>query len=102
MIRKIRNEFAHTAESVSFDTQSIADRCRSLRFSYHTEEASLRSHFTAAVHGVLSRIHVAYIQSSYLEGREADQPSEEAKGEHRKMLDQLMKTLNQASDEYEH
>ena len=31
IIRRIRNEFAHTMEIISFETQSVSNRCRNLR-----------------------------------------------------------------------
>ncbi len=50
LIRKIRNEFAHTESPVNFETGSIADRCHCL---YHASRVSkkigdIRSQFTSA------------------------------------------------------
>ena len=55
-IRSIRNEFAHHAELVSFDSQSVADRCRNLQFSFHKRENRPRGHFTAAASGILAML----------------------------------------------
>ena len=57
LIRKIRNDFGHTADLITFDTPSIAQRCTEL---YHVSNLPLgsppRRLFTSASLGVLSRI----------------------------------------------
>jgi DNA-binding MltR family transcriptional regulator len=57
MIRKIRNDFAHHASLISFDTQEMTNRCKTLSFSYHTKDGRPRAHFTAAVSGILALLH---------------------------------------------
>ena len=51
LIRKIRNDFAHTVK-VSFDDSAVADRCRELSFSakdYDEVVVSIRGKFQSAV-----------------------------------------------------
>lgn len=50
LIRKIRNEFAHTANSVNFETDSIADRCQCLHHAskFSRETKNYRSEFISA------------------------------------------------------
>ena len=64
LIRKIRNEFAHSAENISFESDAIANRCRELQYSYHEPDQRPRGHFTASVCGVLATIQMTGLQSS--------------------------------------
>lgn len=56
IIRKIRNEFAHSWKKVSFEDQKITDLCNNLPWSGPTvleEAASPRTHFEFAVSALL-------------------------------------------------
>jgi DNA-binding MltR family transcriptional regulator len=64
IVRRIRNEFAHRADSISFSDPAIADRCNALRFSLRDKNASPRAHFTSAIFALLALIHEATIDSS--------------------------------------
>lgn len=55
-IRSIRNEFAHHAELLSFDDQSIRDRCNNLTHNWREKGAPARTKFTAAIAALLVRI----------------------------------------------
>jgi hypothetical protein len=92
-IRKIRNDFAHDATLISFDSQSVADRCRNLAFSYHLSEGRPRGHFTAAAAGILGKIHVATLESVAPKQKPDDQPSEAEKEVGRKQAENTMKKL---------
>jgi hypothetical protein len=54
LIRTIRNEAAHNANPVSFDSSEISDRCKELRGSspdkLRLETSTPREHFVAVVH----------------------------------------------------
>lgn len=63
IIRRIRNEFAHRANSISFSDPAIASRCNELRFSLRDKNASPRAHFTSAIFALLGLIHEATIDS---------------------------------------
>lgn len=78
-IRKIRNDFAHEAGLISFDSQSIADRCRNLGFSYHSRDARPRAHFTSAASGILATVHVMSFASVAPKARPDDRPTEAEK-----------------------
>lgn len=78
-IRKIRNDFAHDATILSFDTQSIADRCRNLGFSYHEPAARPRAHFTSAASGLVAKIHGLTIKAERPAPKPDDRPSETEK-----------------------
>lgn len=56
VIRAIRNDFAHHAEEMTFDTQSVRDRCTNLVHQWHEAGAESRGKFTAAVSGLLASI----------------------------------------------
>ncbi len=95
-IRGIRNDFAHYPEIISFQNQSISDRCRNLSFSYHQKEAEPRSHFTAAVLGVLAQIHSVTLTTIAHTEKPDDSPSEADKEEHRKRVEAIMKEVEKA------
>jgi DNA-binding MltR family transcriptional regulator len=56
LIRKIRNDFAHSAENLTFETEKVANRCKELQYTYHDKKQRPRGHFTAAVCGILATI----------------------------------------------
>jgi len=86
LIRKIRNDFAHSAENLTFDTEKIANRCKELQYSYHESDQRPRGHFTAAVCGILSTIEMTGLQSVAPAERSDDIPSEEEKEELRNQV----------------
>lgn len=78
-IRKIRNDFAHDATIISFETQSIADRCYNLGFSCHEPDGSPRGHFTAAASCILGTLHALTLKVERPPMKPDDRPSEEEK-----------------------
>jgi DNA-binding MltR family transcriptional regulator len=92
-IRKIRNDFAHDVALISFDSQSIADRCRNLAFSYHIGKARPRAHFTSAASGILGKIHMVTLLSAAPEEKRDDRPAEAEKEAGRRRAQDLMKDL---------
>lgn len=97
-IRDIRNDFAHKVETISFQTQSIRDRCKNLSFSYHEKDADPRAHFTAAVLGVLAQIHGATLTTTPHTEKPDYSPSEAEKAEHRKRLEEIVRETKAESD----
>lgn len=87
-IRKIRNDFAHDARLISFNTQSIADRCRNLAFSYHQKEGDPRGHFTSAASGILAKLHILTLTSAAPVEVPDDRPSEAEKEKGRKQAEE--------------
>ena len=62
ILRKIRNEFAHTSDPIDFNTPSIADRCKSLYYSGEAcTDQSPRDCFTRAMLGIDGSIYVDLI-----------------------------------------
>lgn len=61
LVRKIRNDFAHSAEALSFSTTSIHQRCAELTLSYHEKNVMPRNMFTACVSGLASTITVRHL-----------------------------------------
>jgi DNA-binding MltR family transcriptional regulator len=95
-IRGIRNDFAHHATIISFDDQSIADRCRNLQFSYHEKkEARPRAHFTAAACGILAMVQMTGLKSKAPDAKPDDRPSEEEKAAARKQAMESVKALEE-------
>lgn len=93
-IRKIRNDFGHKPELISFDTRTIADKCRCLKYSYHQVKNKPRDHFTASVLGVLAHIHVAILTAQAPKEMEDKPPNDEKKEGHRKIIAELFKEIN--------
>lgn len=61
MIRKIRNEFGHRVETISFEDQEFRSRCESRQNSNVPEDASSRQKFSNTCYGVLSVIDAAIV-----------------------------------------
>ncbi len=79
LIRKIRNDFAHSAGNLTFDTEKIANRCKELQYSYHSADQRPRGHFTAAVCGILSTVQMTGLQSVAPHEKPDKIPTEEEK-----------------------
>lgn len=78
-IRKIRNDFAHDASVITFETQSIAARCRNLGYSYHEATARPRAHFTASASRILGILHRLTVSANRPTEKPDDRPSEAEK-----------------------
>jgi DNA-binding MltR family transcriptional regulator len=63
-IRSIRNDFAHHAATIDFDSQSIRDRCSNLVIIWHSKDSRPRAKYTASVSGVLAKIHAETVLAS--------------------------------------
>jgi hypothetical protein len=94
IIRNIRNDFAHHADMISFEDQSIRDRCKNLSFSYHESHAEPRSHFTAAVLGILARLHAETLNSTAPIEQPDDSPKDTDKVAHRNENKRLYDALS--------
>ena len=57
LLRRIRNEFAHSPAALSFEEQAIANRCRELKFVVFDADLPARRRFIRALLGVLGTIH---------------------------------------------
>lgn len=93
IIRGIRNEFAHHAELISFDDQSIADRCRNFQFSYHKQQNRPRAHFTAAVSRILAMLHSTGLNSLAPTVKPDDRPTKAEKDAARAQAEQTVQDL---------
>ena len=58
LIRKIRNEFGHRSEPITFNNPEISNRCRELITSWFEREAEPRGRFVNSVMAVLAHIHI--------------------------------------------
>lgn len=67
LVRKIRNEFAHLSENVTFEKPEIASRCKELYFNGMSGSVSPRSMFTRAMMGLLGLIQVTAIKTKHEE-----------------------------------
>jgi hypothetical protein len=57
LVRKIRNEFAHSYKPLTFSDANIANRCRELRAHALIPGDSARANFTRSIMGLLAVIH---------------------------------------------
>ncbi|TAF09286.1 MAG: hypothetical protein EAZ77_05390 [Nostocales cyanobacterium] len=94
IVRGIRNDFAHKPEIISFETQSIRDRCKNLSFSYHEKDIDPRSHFTAAVMRLLALIHIATLTTTPHTEKSDDTPSEEDNKGHRELIEKIVEKIS--------
>lgn len=92
-IRQIRNEFAHKSTLITFDTPSVADRCRTLLYSAHERAERPRAHFTSSTCAILANLHATtrYVTPAVV--REDDAPTEARKAEHRETMKAFTKQL---------
>lgn len=56
LIRKIRNEFAHTSEPISFNNNSISDKCLRLGHRLFPKSNNPRANYTQSVLGILAAL----------------------------------------------
>jgi len=63
LIRKIRNDFAHVPGDITFDSQSIASRCRELRHVAAEARLSPRALFVGVAMVILGIIHIQKLQA---------------------------------------
>lgn len=98
IMRRIRNQFGHNPEIISFETSSIRDSCMSLRHSYHEKKESPREHFIASALGVLGVINGSTLQAKAPEEMPDIAPSEERKANHRELIDNIRKGLSTKQD----
>jgi hypothetical protein len=61
IIRKVRNDFAHVHEVLSFDTPVIRDKCRAMSWCGDEVEVNSRAKYIRSVMAVTSSIHSTYL-----------------------------------------
>jgi hypothetical protein len=86
LIRKIRNDFAHNAADISFETEAIGNKCRELTFSYQAPDARPRAHFTAACAGLLGTIQMIGVHAVAPKQAADNPPTAEDKAQHRDLI----------------
>ena len=69
LIRKVRNEFGHVPTPISFDDQSLANRCGELYHDAYGKDAAPRDKFNNVVMGILGMIHISIIATTPIEER---------------------------------
>ena len=97
LIRRIRNDFAHSAENITFETEKISNRCENLKYSYHKSTQCARANFTAAVCGALAIIEITGLTSVAPVERVDNIPTNEEKEKHRNMIEEFMSHIDDAS-----
>ena len=79
LIRKIRNDFGHKSEPITFDYPPVASRCNELQYSVGSRESNNRDYFTSSVCACLAAIHVSEKATKKPEIRTDSLPTEEDK-----------------------
>lgn len=70
-LRKIRNEFAHSNQSLSFESEKIRNLCSSLQLNVQPEDSSSRIKFMNVVSGISGLLYGANIKSEKFEELES-------------------------------
>jgi DNA-binding MltR family transcriptional regulator len=89
LIRKIRNDFGHKPDPITFEYPAIANRCLELTYSMHDERGDSRSHFTSSVFAVLATIDAALQRVAHFAIKPDPVVSEEMKRQTRELAAQL-------------
>lgn len=92
ILRKIRNDFAHIASSISFKTPAISSRCNELRGLGLSKILEPRSKFTRCMMNTLASISTSLSKASHIE--EQQDVYESKKDELEKELDDELKFLS--------
>lgn len=89
LLRKIRNDFAHTANQVTFYDQPIASRCRELALDNKSKDANPRGKFTRAM-----VVCLVVIQLAILRANRPEQPNDHDVSISQKGVETVKKFLN--------
>lgn len=93
LLRKIRNEFGHNPDPITFDQPSVAARCTELRYTCRESTASARQHFTSSACGCLASIHAAESATEPPSLRPDYVLNEDQKARARTLVDRVFKVL---------
>ncbi|EGR2303273.1 MULTISPECIES: hypothetical protein [Vibrio] len=91
IIKKIRNQFAHVAAPMTFESGKIPDQCKGLFLSYHSPSGTPREHFTATIFGLLARINIETLKCEAPDIKADDTPSKEDKEKFRSSIEKRVK-----------
>ena len=69
VLRKVRNEFGHSTQPITFEEPSIASRCREIQQTYLDSHAAPRRRFTSSVLGVMPHLHAARFRAKHISAR---------------------------------
>ena len=67
LLRKIRNDFAHVSDKLTFETPLISDRCGALFFIGEPRDRPPRAQFVSAMMGIVGLIEAQIIISKHAE-----------------------------------
>lgn len=89
LLRKIRNDFAHTPKELSFKTRTVADRCRELTYAGHDRtKLEPRECFTRAMLAIDGSIYMTITSGRKLESM-PDEDFEERKEMHQMLMSRI-------------
>ena len=99
LIRKVRNEFAHTLSPRTFEEPSIASRCSELHYAFVVVTDRVRGRFTNAALGVCAVIHSKLTRAEHPEAAYDANPSEAAKQAMRSVVREVADQLGSSPTE---
>ena len=99
MIRKIRNEFGHSASSITFDDQPISSRLKQARHINVDGDARKRHRFTNTVMGVLGVIHASYLRCRKTKAKGDDYLDSEFRKVSNEIFKDMLKEFSKKSND---
>ncbi len=100
LIRKIRNDFGHVHRPLTFEDQSISNRCRELSLTFRNAGDPPRKHFISSAVAILALLHTAMNKRSRITSR-AEPDLAAAKGRQSELVAMVKQALEEASEAYE-
>jgi DNA-binding MltR family transcriptional regulator len=95
LIRRVRNEFAHMSEELSFESPKIKDRCKSFSSFLHREGMRTRDQFTRAAMRLSGTIHFATKNTAH-RSEQPPRPSMNISPPEKEQMDKMVdKMLNE-------
>jgi hypothetical protein len=97
LIRKIRNDFGHNIDPVTFDHEPIANRCRELHFHAFDKSESPRRVYVQTAMGLVGTIHATIAKTKHIRERVESLVDADRKKRHQEADAAIGKALEVAS-----
>jgi DNA-binding MltR family transcriptional regulator len=97
LVRRVRNDFAHVHTPMSFDDDSMANRCRELTVHNLFPTAAPRTIFLRTVMGLLAVVHARLYTTSHAQAAKDVNPSPELKRDVKDLAEAMAKIFTAES-----
>ncbi len=97
LIRNIRNDFGHSAKFMSFDNESIKNRCQELYHCFYGSKLSARQKFTRVVCAILGVIMTKELSITNI--NPVEEITDEMKERNGEFVERMLKLLNISDDD---